>query len=46
MTGDQSDTCSSLPRQRGRSQKSIDLIEAMVDICAAAQPTTGRSSTE
>ena len=30
------------PRRRGRAQKSIDLIEAMVEIAEAVQPVTGR----
>jgi hypothetical protein len=36
------ETGSKIPRGRGRAKKSIDLIEAMERICAAAQPITGR----
>jgi hypothetical protein len=39
---EQFETGSKIPRGRGRAKKSIDLIEAMAAICAAAQPITGR----
>jgi hypothetical protein len=38
----QIETCSKKPRGRGRAKKSVELIEAMEAICAAAQPITGR----
>ena len=39
---EQIETGLKIPRGRGRSKKSLDLIEAMVEIVAAAQPITGR----
>ena len=39
---EQIDTGSKIPRGRGRAKKTIELMEAMVEIVAAAQPITGR----
>jgi hypothetical protein len=36
------ETGSKIPRGRGRAKKSVELIEAMHEIAAAAQPITGR----
>jgi hypothetical protein len=40
--GEQTGTSSKKPQRRGKSQKSLGLIEAMFGIAKAAQPITGR----
>ena len=42
MTQEQIQTGSNLPKRRGRSQESVELIDAMVGICKEAAPITGR----
>jgi len=39
---EQTETGSNLPRRRGRSKKSLELIEAIYQAAAASRPITGR----